>query len=82
MDSGVEALQEQGTKNTRSIEDVVGSTQDIKSNVQALQRQNAEFNEAMEQAKLRMSRVSLHCLLPWDVDLDDFIKQKTIVRNI
>jgi hypothetical protein len=51
IDSGVEALQEQGAKHNQS-------TQDVKSGVQSLQRQTADISQAMEQAKLRASHVS------------------------
>lgn len=60
----VEALQEQSTEISQSIEQagsrigvVAGATQDIQNDVQSLRRQNAQISQAMEQAKLRMSHV-------------------------
>ncbi|KAF8507625.1 hypothetical protein JB92DRAFT_690694 [Gautieria morchelliformis] len=51
IDSGVEALQEQGAKNGQL-------TQDTKSGVQALQEMTAGISEAMEQAKQRTSHIA------------------------
>jgi hypothetical protein len=59
--TGVEALQGQSAEISQSIEshigNVAGATQNIQNDVQSLQRQNAQISEAMEQAKLRASRV-------------------------
>jgi hypothetical protein len=51
IDSGVEALKEQGAKNTQL-------TQDMNSGVQALQEKTAGISDAIEQAKQRTSPIS------------------------
>ncbi|KAF8514686.1 hypothetical protein JB92DRAFT_2811297 [Gautieria morchelliformis] len=67
IDGGVEALQIQNAEINQSIEktksgmgDVASATQELKDNVQSMQRQKAQMREAMEQARLQEHRQKIY----------------------